>query len=154
MVLGNDHVLSSALREMNADDRDALTPARLRQHLVQQWPNVPAEVLAQNAPRQLYLTPAQVERLQAAADSVVALREPVLRELVELLTGTRRYDAGTIRRLAELKAQAIALRQGGADRAREILTAEQWSQLPAPMRTVGTELLLSPRTEFSSGDAY
>ncbi len=152
VVLGNDQVLSAALREMRSGADDAMTPARLRMYLVQQWTNVPAEALLQDAPRRLHLTPDQAERLHAEADSVVARREPVLREMVEILTGTRRYDARSIQRLAELREQAIALRQAGADAARAALTPEQWAKLPQSLRVLPETFSISPPTVTTSGD--
>jgi hypothetical protein len=154
VVLGNDQVRSAGLREMSADQVAPLTPARLRVFLVQQWTNVPAEALLQDAPRRLYLTPSQAERLQAEADSVVARREPVLREMVELLTGTARYDARTIYRLAELRAQAVELRQAGADAARAVLTPEQWAKLPGSLHSFPEVFQLSPPQVLTSGDDF
>jgi hypothetical protein len=152
VVLGNDQVLSAALRELQSDDAGPLTPARLRMFLVQQWTNVPAEALLQDAPRRLQLTPDQAARLQSAADSVVARREPVLREMVELLTGARRYDTRTIQRLRELRNEAVVQRQAGADAARAMLTPEQWAKLPDSLRTLPEGFQLSPPQVFTGGD--
>jgi hypothetical protein len=152
VVLGNDQVRSAALREMGADDAGPLTPARLRLFLVQQWTNVPAEALLQDAPRRLFLTPDQGALLQSAADSVIARREPVLREMVELLTGMHRYDARTIDRLSELRREAVAQRRAGADAARAVLTPEQWEKLPGSLRTLPEGFQLSPPQVFTSGD--
>jgi hypothetical protein len=152
VVLGNDQVLSATLRELGSDDAGALTPARLRLFLVQQWTIVPAEALLQDAPRRLYLTPDQAARLQSAADSAVARREPVLREMVELLTGMHRYDARTIDRLGELRNEAVAQRQAGAEAARAVLTPEQWAKLPASLRTLPESFQLSPPQVFTGGD--
>ncbi|MFL5540213.1 MAG: carboxypeptidase regulatory-like domain-containing protein [Longimicrobiaceae bacterium] len=149
VVLGNDQVRSAALREMGSDDAGPLTPARLRLFLVQQWTNVPAEALLQDAPRRLFLTPEQAARLQSAADSVVARREPVLREMVELLTGLHRYDARTIDRLGELRREAVAQRRAGADAARAVLTPEQWAKLPGSLRTLPEGFQLSPPQVFT-----
>lgn len=154
VVVGNDHVLAAALRELDDHGREALTPERLRRYLVQQWTNVPAEALSQNAPRRLYLTPAQVARLQLAADSVVARREPVLRELTQALTGARRYDAQTIERVRALRAEAIALRNAGAEAVRAVLTAEQWIRLPETLREPGFEFSTFPPQVITRGDAY
>lgn len=152
VVLGNDQVLSAALREMRSSADDAMTPARLRVYLVQQWTNVPAEALIQDAPRRLHLTPVQAERLQAEADSVVARREPVLREMVEILTGTRRYDANSVQWLAELRGRAVELRQAGVDAARAVLTAAQWARLPESLRLPPDSFLISPPTVSTSGE--
>ena len=154
VVLGNDHVLSAALRELDDHGREALTPERLRRHLVQQWTNVPAEVLNQNAPRRLFLSPAQVVQLQAAADSVVARREPVLRALTQALTGARRYDAQTIGLVHALRAEAVALRAAGAAAVRAVLTADQWGRLPNTLREPGAEFSTSPPQVITRGDAY
>ena len=121
-----------------------MTPARLRVYLVQQWTNVPAEALLQDAPRRLHLTPGQAERLQSEADSVVARREKVLREMVEILTGTRRYEARSLQRRAELRSEAVGLRQAGADAARAVLTPEQWVKLPQSLRLLPEAFLISP----------
>lgn len=155
VVVGADQVRSAAVREMRSDMQDeGLTPARARMHLVQQWTNVPAEALLQDAPRRLYLTPAQAARLQAEADSVVARREPVLREMVDLLTSPRRYAPPTIQRLTQLRAQAAALRQAGADAARAVLTPEQWAKLPASLRSIPEGFTLSPPTLTTGGETF
>ncbi|HET7460187.1 MAG TPA: carboxypeptidase regulatory-like domain-containing protein [Longimicrobium sp.] len=154
VVVGTDQVRSAALREMRAGQDEGLTPARLRMHLVQQWTNVPAEALLQDAPRRLHLTPAQAARLQAEADSVVARREPVLRDMVELLTGGHRYDASTIHRLDQLRVQAGALRQAGADAARAVLTPGQWAALPSSLRSFPEGFTLSPPTVITGGENF
>lgn len=154
IVLGNDRVVSQFLREMRANGNQELAPERLRQYLAQQIPNVPAEAVALSAPARLYLTPAQVAALELAADSVATSRTALLNEFVETLTGAQRYSPRTQRRLVDLKARAVALRETATRVARSILTPAQWELLPATLRNPGTAFSPYPPQVITSGTSY
>lgn len=101
----------------------SMTPAEVRREILRQWANVPALVLAHAAPRRLGLSEEQTRRLRVTADSVA--------RGVSALAATLADDEGDPR---ELLARAQTLLSGGFDTTREILSREQWSRLPRPVR--------------------
>lgn len=128
----------------------ALAPARVRTHLRQNIPNVPAEVLALNGPRELNLSPDQAARLQELADSL----QPRIASVVDSLAASLVGQAGprTAARKAvsdELVARAGALLRAGAEGSGAVLSAAQAARLPRALREPNLEFPLLPPVEFA-----
>ncbi len=108
------------------------TPEKMRAQLADRVRNVPGVILALNAedPGALGLTPAQAERLQAAADSLGPPLDTALDSLASALAQRGPMTAARKAALQERSQEAQALVDTGLGVAREVLTPEQWEKLP------------------------
>ncbi len=151
-ALGTDRAYRSfqdALRR-NSNAAEALTPENLRVHLQTQLPNLPAEVLARNAPARLYLSPDQAVRLQVVADSLATETELLVKALIEtVLEPGGRYSRRNSERIRSLSDRAVALRRSAVAITQPLLTTEQWTRLPMYLRDSGSRFAPIPPERIS-----
>jgi hypothetical protein len=157
IVVGTDRALAVYNRERDAtsNQQEALSPTNVALHLRQQLRNVPAELLALNAPQRLFLTPEQAVRLTQAADSLAPRIEAIVSELTSLIAAPG--DAPPppqADRIRELARQAVALRIEIAAAARSILNEEQWSRVPPQLRDAATRFEPYPSVQVMAGPAF
>ncbi|HYW09603.1 MAG TPA: hypothetical protein VE913_21755, partial [Longimicrobium sp.] len=138
VVIGSDHQLAAfeAARRAGTNRDAALQPPALREHFRLQFPNVPAEVLALNGPVRLNLTPTQVGRLGAAADSLALALNSVTEVLVSRVSGSGAVPPKPLdfAELLRLGARGVEIRDAGREVTRVVLTREQWAKLPRSVR--------------------
>lgn len=105
----------------------------IRAELAARLRNVPGAVLQLHAgdTTVLALTPAQRAFLRAAADSLAPRFAAVLDLLATAFTPGSATPAVRAARIQEASLAAVQLQQAANERTRAILTAEQWSRLPA-----------------------
>lgn len=148
MALGADPA-RQALARMVASSLARRTPLdELRRDLSERLPNVPARVLALDAPLRLGLTPAQAAGLRAAADSaqprIDALADSLAGALHEA-QGARSDDEGARQaRVQGYLAEARVTLEAGRASAERLLSREQWDALPAALRRPMADDLMLP----------
>lgn len=125
-------------------------PAQLRRRLAEQVRNLPAVVLEldASAPGELALTPAQVELLRTSAAALAPKIESSLSELAEALSRRGPMNAARRARIEESARSAAEGAEAGLRRVREVLTPQQWAQLPAWL------LRLEPTLELQRAPRY
>jgi hypothetical protein len=149
LVLGRDPAYRNPLAG-TSNGGATLAPARVRTHLRQNIPNIPAEVLALNGPRELALLPAQAARLQEVADSLQPQVASVVDSLATLLAGREGPRTAAQRALQDaLVARAGTLLRTGAEASRAVLSPAQAARLPRPLREPNLRFPLLPPLEFS-----
>ena len=148
VALGRDPAYRNPLAALPGGG--GLAPARVRDHLRQHVPNIPAAVLALNGPQELQLLPAQAARLQEAADSL----QPRIVEAVDSLAATVVGQAGPRTAAQKAHLDALVARAGGllaegAAAHRAVLTPEQAARLPRTLRDPDLRFPLLPALEFA-----
>jgi hypothetical protein len=156
IAVGSDRVVASFEEGLKtAGSRDeALSPEKVELHLRRQLPSAPAEVLALNGPKRLYLTPSQAVRLQQAADSLSAPLAEVVGALVEAVARRPGGSPVNARAVRELAKRAVEVRAAGAEAARSLLTAEQWAKLPEHVRSPAADFRPYPPERLSSPSSF
>jgi hypothetical protein len=149
LVLGKDPAYRNPLGAL-PNGGGALAPAKVRAHLRQNIPNIPAEVLALNGPRELLLLPAQAARLQEVADSLEPQITAVVDSLVTSVVGqSGPRTAAQKAQLDALVARARALIEAGAAAPRAVLSPAQAARLPRLLRDPDLQFPLLPPMEFA-----
>jgi hypothetical protein len=108
-------------------------PAQIRARLAERIRNVPATLLALDAsdPGELGLTPSQVQRLRAAADSLEPKVESSLAVLSEAFSHRGPITAVRQARIQEGARSAQSAVEQGIEAVRKLLSPEQWVKIPA-----------------------
>ena len=157
IAVGSDRVDAAFQESIDAGSnrRRTLTPEYLAAHFAHQLPDLSAEVLRQNAPSRLDLTPAQATALQQRSDSV----GPLAAKLVEELTRAALASPGAAAGIPDgalntLVRDAVALRRADADAVRAVLSVEQWNRLPRLLRTADSQFLPYPAERITSPPEY
>jgi hypothetical protein len=152
-TLGPDPAMQPLAGLIGGVRQNGFPAEALRASLGTRLPNVPAQVLALNAPRGLRLSPEQVIRLQAAAAEVQGPLVTLRDSLAAILAAPLAQRAAAQGQIASQSAAAQELVGRGTEAARAILNAEQWRRLPGELTTPrGDAPLLPPqRVEFGGG---
>jgi hypothetical protein len=132
VTVGRDPAAQPLLALVNGIREGGISASALRETLLERLPNAPERVLDLNAASALDLTPAQFERLEAAAGSLRPRIAAVADSLVRVLRASR-PERRTVAQRADverLAARGKALLDDGLAAARAILTREQWDRLP------------------------
>lgn len=118
-----------------SDGDAAMRPENLRFYFEGQLPNVPAQVLALNAPLHLFLSTSQATRLQQAADSLAGESTVLISELVDAVEAAGPTTGGLPwRRVTELSERATGWRRTAVEITESILTPDQWEHMPESLR--------------------
>jgi hypothetical protein len=149
IVVGKDPAWHNVLAELGTPGTE-LTLSAVRAHLDAQGLDVAGQVVALNGPHRLSLLPAQVERLQQVSDSLARTLAGVTDSLVSLVSA----PAGTAlperqARIVALTARARLLMDRGQAAARQVLTPQQWSRLPAALTRGSADFTPFPPRDFA-----
>jgi hypothetical protein len=156
MTLGADPSMLQLVGLMNAARAARRSPDAALRSLSERIVNVPAGLLASDGALGLKLLPAQVTRLQQAADSLA----PLVRQVVVTLTDLATAD-DAVRRTPEYRtryADGLLEARGVVERgiaiAQATLTEAQWSLVPARLRAPMSDDKVMPaqQLQMSAGD--
>jgi hypothetical protein len=152
ITVGADPAYQQFVAALNSALQNDRSPERLRPLIAARLVNVPLQVLSQNGPRQLELTPAQYERLAQAADSLTPQLAMVVDSLVVLRAGSIAETPGRAARMEELSRRGRELIETGLHVARDVLSPEQWAKLPTTITEPALNEPIVPAIElrFSS----
>jgi hypothetical protein len=154
VTLGADPVYQQFAAAINSALQSDRSPERLRPLISARMVNVPLQVLSQNGPRQLELTPAQYKRLTQAADTLAPQLAAAVDSLVALRSSSLTQTPGRQAQMEELATRGRKLVEAGVALAREVLSAEQWAKLPAAVTQPPLDEPIIPAIQlrFSTGD--
>ncbi len=152
LTLGADPSVLPLAGMMSAASAARSSAEMARRSLAERIVNVPERVLAADGPARLELRPAQVIRLQQAADSLAPMVAQVIETLTRIVIApdSVRRTAEHGSRLADGLSEAKSVVDTGSAIVRAALTETQWARLPATLREPMKEETIVPSQRFQT----